>query len=321
MTIQTILVLLPVTDAHKKRLEAAAPGISILYGDPDSPGPEIAEADVLVGNIPVRLLAQAKKLQWLQSAGAGVEQFCRPGILPQGVLLSNATGAYGHTVAEHLFAMHLALLKNLQLYRDNQLSGLWRDEGAAGSVRGSTVVVLGLGDIGRRLAEMEHALGGHVIGVNRTLGEKPAYVDELFTSDALDSLLPRADCIVLALPSTAQTSGILDRRRLGLLKKGALILNGGRGSAIDTDALCDALESGQLGGAGLDVTEPEPLPAGHRLWGIPRALITPHASGGFHLPSTLDSIIEVVAENLELVLRGQPPATEVELATGYARKQ
>lgn len=187
------------------------------------------------------------------------------------------------------------------------------------SLRDSTVLVLGMGDIGGTFGQQCKALGAAVIGVRRSDTAKPDYADEVHLIDALDGLLPRADIVAVTLPGTEATRGLLDRRRIGLMRPGAVLLNAGRGYIVDTEALCDALECGALGGAGLDVVQPEPLPEGHRLWQIPTAIVTPHISGGWHLRETHTRVINIVIENLRRFLAGQPLKNQVDFATGYRK--
>ena len=136
-----------------------------------------------------------------------------------------------------------------------------------------------------------------------------------------DALLPEADVVALCLPGNSATRHTLDARRIGLLKRNAVVINVGRGSAIDTEALCDALYRGRIAGAALDVTDPEPLPADHPLWDAPNAVITPHISGGFSLPETLEQIVDIFAENLRRDAAGEPLLNLVDLRSGYRAKE
>ncbi len=162
-------------------------------------------------------------------------------------------------------------------------------------------------------------MGAKVVGVRRADTTKPDYVDEVHLTRDLDALLPQADIVAVTLPGTEATRNLLDRRRIGLMKPGAILLNTGRGCIVDTEALCDALECGALGGAGLDVVQPEPLPAGHRLWRIPTAVVTPHISGGWHLKETHTRVVNIFAENLKRFLAGEPLKNQVDFATGYRK--
>ena len=318
---QTIVtVLIPTQERHRRLLEASAPDFSFHYSSPEAvTQEELDHTDILIGNPPQGMLHGSPRLQWLQCNSAGVEPFLQPGVLHSKTLLTNATGAYGLAISEHMLGMLLEISKKLHLYRDAQHQHQWQSLGQVRSIEGSTVLVLGMGDIGGEFARRVKALGAHVIGVRRTDTRCPDYADEVHLTADLDQLLPLADVVAVSLPGTRETAGLLDRRRIALMKEGAVVLNVGRGSIIDTEALCDALESGHLGGAGLDVTDPEPLPVGHRLWDIPNAVITPHISGFYHLPETLERIVRISAANLKAYTEGLPLKNLVDFSTGYRK--
>lgn len=318
---QTIVtVLIPTQERHRRLLEASAPDFSFHYSSPETvTQEELDHTDILIGNPPQGMLHGSPRLQWLQCNSAGVEPFLQPGVLHSKTLLTNATGAYGLAISEHMLGMLLEIFKKLHLYRDAQHQHQWQSLGQVRSIEGSTVLVLGMGDIGGEFARRVKALGAHVIGVRRTDTRCPDYADEVHLTADLDQLLPLADVVAVSLPGTRETAGLLDRRRIALMKEGAVVLNVGRGSIIDTEALCDALESGHLGGAGLDVTDPEPLPVGHRLWDIPNAVITPHISGFYHLPETLERIVRISAANLKAYTEGLPLKNLVDFSTGYRK--
>lgn len=239
--------------------QEALPGQPVTQEDVDW-------AQVILGNVPAAMLHGSPALEWLQTNSAGVEPYIQPGVLAGDTLLTNATGAYGLAIAEHMLGMLLMLFKKLDIYHANQEKQLWHMEGKVRSLAGAKVVVVGLGDIGGEFAKRVKALGGYVIGVRRADARKPEYADELVLAERLDEVLPVADVVAVCLPGTEHTRNLINRERIGLMKKDAVLMNVGRGFVVDTEALCDALESGSLGGACLDVTEPEPLPAGHRLW-------------------------------------------------------
>lgn len=316
----TVTVLIPVEERHKKILENAAPEYRFCYRSPETvTQEELDQSDILIGNPPASLLHGSPRLKWLQCNSAGTEPFLQPGVLHPDTLLTNATGAYGLAISEHMLGMLLELFKKLHLYRDAQHLHQWKSLGRVRSIEGSTVLVLGMGDIGGEFARKVKALGATVIGVRRTDTRKPDYVDELYLTEELDRLLPRADVVAVALPGNGETAGMLNRKRMESMKEGAVLLNVGRGVIVDTEALCDALESGHLGGAGLDVTDPEPLPENHRLWNFPNAVITPHISGFYHLPETLERIVRISAENLEAYRSGKPLRNQVDFSTGYRK--
>lgn len=336
-----VLVTLPCEPRHARLLREAGPECEFRFkgagalrdhqgligGQPfrelldEGPltGEDAAWAQVILGNPELTLLREAFQLEWLQTNSAGVEGYLKPGVLRPGVLLTNATGAYGPAISEHMLAMLLGLMKKLELYRDAQRAERWGSLGAVSSLCGATVLVLGMGDIGGEFGRRCKALGAYVIGLRRTDTSKPDYADEVHLTGELDDLLPRADVVAVTLPGTEATRNLLGRERLEKLKPGAFLLNVGRGYIVDTEALCDLLETGHLAGAGLDVTEPEPLPAGHRLWSIPAAVVTPHISGFYHLKETHERIVGICAENLRRYLAGEPLRNQVDFGTGYRR--
>ena len=318
---EKILIVLPVEERHREMFKKAAPEAELIYclADQVTKG-QAQEANVIIGNVPRGYLKDSPNLRWIQLNNAGTEGFCDPGVLPEGTLLTNASGAYGMAISEHLIAMLFMIQKHLGVYRDQQKEHLWIKQEPMLVTEGSTVLVLGLGDIGSTFARKMKAMGSYVIGVRRTLREKPDYVDELYTMDALSRLLPRADVVALSLPGYAATRGVIGKEELDRMKPGAVLLNVGRGTAVDTNALSDALYAGKLAGAGLDVTDPEPLPADHPIWDAPGALITPHVSGGYALKPTLEKILALSARNLERYEKRETLENMVDLTTGYAKR-
>ena len=207
----------------------------------------------------------------------------------------------------------------MDLYMKNQIDHEWKEEGSVTSIWNSTTLVAGLGDIGSEYAKRMKALGSHVIGIRRNVADKPDFIDELYTMDQLDEVLPKVDFAVFILPSTPATHHIMDERRLRLMKPGSYLINAGRGDAVDCVALNKVLrEGGALAGCALDVTEPEPLPADHPLWDAPRTIITPHSAGKFHLQETFERIVRITGENLEKYLDGEKDKmrNQVDVKTG-----
>lgn len=327
------LVTIPTGERHRNLLQQAAPGWEFRFRGTDTlvcapqealPGQPVTQEDVdwaqvILGNVPAAMLHGSPALEWLQTNSAGVEPYIQPGVLAGDTLLTNATGAYGLAIAEHMLGMLLELFKKLELYRDAQKSGAWQSQGAVKAVYGSTVLVLGMGDIGGEFAARCKALGAKVIGVRRSPRPCPEYADEVHLLEDLDSLLPQADVVAITLPGTDATRGLMSRERLAKMKEDAVLLNVGRGFIVDTEALCDALERGHLSGAGVDVTDPEPLPPTHRLWNIPTAVVTPHISGFYHLRETHERIVGIFLENLRHFQAGEPLRNLVDFATGYRK--
>jgi len=316
--LKNILVLIPVNDEQKKLLEQKAPGASFVYSDVKKLDAALVQnANIIIGNPPIDLVKNSKNLELLQLQSAGVGEYAAEGVLPDHVILTNASGAYGLAISEYMLGVLLSLYKKLHLYRDNQAEGNWTYLGKVKSIYNSTALIIGLGDIGGEFAKKLKALGAYTIGIRRKDSNKPDYLDELYFMDKLEELLPRADIVSLSLPATQHTNRIINEKTLGLMKRDAVLINVGRGNAVETEALCDALESGRLLGAALDVTDPEPLPKDHRLWRIKNAIITPHVSGGFSLKETHDRIVNIAAYNIEAFFNGRSLMNVVDKAEGY----
>lgn len=315
-----ILVVTPFLEKHKKLLEQAAPGCEFIY----CPASEVTaalmeETDILIGNVPPDRIGSSARLAWVHLASSGADAYVKPGVLRPGTRLTCSTGAYSKAVAEHAFAMTLMLQKKLHLYRDNQSKASWWDMGDVVSIADSVVAVIGLGEIGLHYARMAKALGACVIGVKRRVGACPTGVDEVHTMEALDETLARADVVMSVLPETELTHHLYTRERFAAMKPTAVFINVGRGGAVASEVLHDALTGGQIAAAGVDVTELEPLPGDSPLWTLPNLLITPHISGDFHLPDTLDRVADIAAGNLAAYLGGAELLNQVDFETGYRK--
>ena len=316
-----VLVLFETDPAFRRELEAVfGSGYRIIFNEKEDTGSIDAETagnlTVIFGNPGAAFLELCPRLKWLQLQSAGTNGYME-GQVKDTVQLCCATGGYGHAIGEHMVGLTFELLKKLHLYRDEQAAGRWQGRGQVLSIQGAVVLVIGLGDIGSQYARRMKALGSYIIGVRRTAHAKPEYVDELLLPEQMEEALPRADVVALSVPGLKATTGLIGRAQLAKMKKGAVILNVGRGFSIDTEALCDALESGALGGAGLDVTDPEPLPPGHLLWKLENAVITPHVSGGRNMIETGQYIMKLNLENSRRFVRGEVLESLVDFKTGY----
>lgn len=312
-----VAALIARTKEQQSYLLEAHPDVEFCFGV-ELNEENIGQFDCILGNPKPGLLKHAKQLKMIQLWSAGVDGYTDPGIYgSQNVILCNASGAYGLAISECLVSMHLCIQKHLHLYRDNMHANLWRDQGMVKSIMDSTVLVVGTGDIGNEYAKRVKDMGAKVIGVRRTMKPMPELYDEMYTTEQLDEALPKADCVALCLPGTEKTKGIMGEKQLRLMKKGAILLNIGRGTAIDQVALKAVLDDNHLLGAAIDVTDPEPLPADSPLWGCKNLLITPHVTGGGHLQATTDTILQIATSNLGYVKRGELPPRVVNLQEGY----
>lgn len=315
-----ILVTIPLEEEHKRKIENIASDAEVIYITPDKAERSIVqEAEIILGNVPIDAVRGSKNLKWMQLNSAGANQYTEEGVLLEGTILTNATGAYGLAIAEHMLGMVLNLQKKLHLYVENQKNHMWKDEGSVTSIYGSKTLVVGLGDIGGEFAMRMHALGSKVYGVRRNKSEIPDYLQNIYQLDMLDDILHEFDIVALSLPETKETKNLFDGQKFDKMKKGAILLNVGRGSTVHTADLCDALNSGILGGAGLDVVDTEPLPTESPLWDAKNLVLTPHVSGGYHLKETLERIRKISIENLESYYNKAPMKNLVDFKTGYRK--
>lgn len=302
---RTVLINTPVEERHRRMLEEAAAGRCRLVYAQDGQD-ALAEAEAVLGAVPPADLTRAGKLQWFHLVWAGTDRY-KPSDFPAGAIFTNGSGAYGVMVAEHMMACILSLLRQLPHYAARQRDHDWNQAGQEGTLEGRTVLILGTGDLGTALAKRLRGFDCRILGVRRKAEPAP-YFDEIHTMADLDELLPRADVVACALPGSPETAGLLNRDRLLRMKPGAVLVNCGRGSLLDTEALVEVLNQGRLGGCALDVTNPEPLPADNPLWDMENVILTPHVAGiSFgHLPETEDKIYRLAAENLSRWLDGRP---------------
>ena len=317
---KNILVTIPVREEHKARIDAIAEGCSVSYVPAGQvTEAQVAEASVIIGNVPAKMIKASERLELMQLSSAGADPYLPAGVLAASTVLCNATGAYNRTVSEHAVALTMMLMKKLHLYRDLQRQSRWEDLITAMSPAGAVVLVVGLGEIGLQYAKIMKAMGAYIIGVKRRAGECPEGIDELVLTDEIDSVLPRADVVFSILPNTKQTVHFYTAERFRLMKETAVFINCGRGNAVDGYVLLEALREGQISSAALDVTEPEPLPSDHPLWQQENAVITPHVAGTYHIPYTLECIVDIACENLAHWMNGEEYCNVVDLETGYRR--
>ena len=254
-----------VCDSREEAL-AALPGARAAYGTLD---PE--------------LLARAPELEWLACPAAGPQpSFYFPELVASDVTVTNVRGVYSDHIAVHIMAFVLAFARRLHIYLPNQFRGQWSGESErsdATYLPRTTALIIGVGGIGAETARHCAYFGMHVIGTDPRVEAAPDGVDELYPPEALDDHISRADFVILTVPQTPQTQRMMDRTRLRKMKASAVLINVGRGTNVVLDDLAEALDTGTIGGAALDVFEEEPLPAGHRLWRAPNFLMTPHVAG------------------------------------------
>jgi phosphoglycerate dehydrogenase-like enzyme len=254
------------------------------------------------------LLEKAPKLRFVQSISAGTDQYGKDALRARGIRLASAAGVNANAVAEHAIALLLALARLLPEAVRNQERRFWR--GMIGALdrreqelAGKTLLLVGLGRIGGRIAALAAALGMRVVAVRRDPAAGAAGAHEVHGLDALDRLLPTADVLLLACPLTPETENLVDARRLALLEPGALFVNVARGRCVVEEALVEALASGRLAAAAIDVAREEPLPPDSPLWTAPNLLVTPHTAG--ETRAYEDRVLDLLLENLARLRRGE----------------
>lgn len=309
------------SDEHLADIAELAPNITIVSGlDRETAVAHAGRADGVDAHLlSSAFLEAAPDLRWAQSWSAGVERYLRiPELMARDeIVLTNMKGMYGPVIAEHVFAMMLSMTRDLEFYMDAGRRGVWErgDGSAMGALHGRTMLVVGLGGIGSEIAMRAHAFGMRVLATVRIERPAPPYVDVLGTAKDLNDLLPEADVVVLAVPLTDETRHMINRETLGMMKDGAWLANISRGMVVDTDALVEALDSGTVGAAFLDVTDPEPLPEGHPLWGRDNVLITPHVAARAELSA--DRRWALMRENMRRFSAGEPLLNVVDKEVGY----
>ena len=270
------------------------------------PDEVLARAEVLMNYGDKSQIAPAKNVRYIHTISAGIDGYidevdrCHGSALP----VTNGAGVYSDAVGEHVIALLLAVVHGIVPSVRNMAEKQWPAIPMLGNVNGKTIAVLGTGDIGNNAARICAAMGARVLGFKLHACEPfPPYAQIYTGDDGLDALLPQADAVLVCLPGSPFTKDMLDARRIGLMKPGSVLINIGRGSIVNTEALMAALRSGHIAAAGLDVTDPEPLPPDHPLWDCPNLLITPHISG---LGASKQKHAEWFAENLRAYLEGRP---------------
>lgn len=305
-------------DAEVASFRAAAPSLNIVVADDKGRVmKEVADADGIIGTINPDILKAAKNLKWVQVHMAGVESVLTPEMRGSGVILTNCKIAQGPEIGDHAMAMLLAFTRELHRIIPRRTKEEWlRTEYRPIELLGKRAVVIGVGGLGANIASRARAFGMHVTGLDpREIPPGPV-VDAWYPPDRLDEVLPTVDVVFVAAPSTADTEKMLGAKQFALMKRTAYLIAVSRGRLFDMDALVKAIESRQIAGAGIDVTDPaEPLPPGHPLWKFENVIITPHIAGrsdGEH-----ERYMTIFRENLRRFAKGEPLINVVDKQKGY----
>ena len=308
-----MVLLPPYTEPDwPERIAEAVPGAVVeLFDRPEDAADAIVEADAAYGTVPPELFTRATKLRWICAplAGLGPDWF-HPALVASDVAVTNMRGIYNEHLAGHLMGFVLAFSRRFDVFWPRQQAREWHRGERMIDLASSTAVIVGVGGSGAEAARLCQAFGMHTIGVDPRTSACP-HLDELVGSDQLDDVLPRADFVLITAPEAPSTIGMFDRGRFERMKPTAYVCNIARGRLVVTDDLVAALQDGLIAGAGLDVVDPEPLPADHPLWTMPGVLLTPHvAIAG--APGWYERRTAIIVENARRFAAGEPLMNQVD---------
>ncbi|MCC9602713.1 D-2-hydroxyacid dehydrogenase [Stieleria sp. JC731] len=314
-----IVLCYPVGERHIKQIRAAAPDYEVINAGQEKIDELLPTAEIFIGHakVPVNWdrVLDAGKLRWIQSSAAGLDHCLVPGVIANDqITVSSASGLFAPQVAEQTFSLLFGVIRRAPLFfraeRKREFVRLPTDD-----LRGKTVGIVGLGGNGRALARMLSPWDVRIVATDYYPVDCPPEVDELWPADELDVLLEQSDVVILALPLNRSTRGLFDEERFSKMKRGSYLINVARGAIVQEAALCAALESGHLAGAGLDVTEVEPLPEDSLLWDDPKVMISPHV--GAQSNRRVDDSTNMTAINLKRYQAGLPVYNRVDKQLGF----
>jgi D-3-phosphoglycerate dehydrogenase len=313
-----IVVCYPIEKRHYEQLAAAAPGHEVVDAGQERIATELLEADIFCGHAKVPVpwpdVVRRGRLKFIQSSAAGLDHCLTPEVIAAPIQVCSASGLFADQVAEQTLALLLGLLRGLPVFfRAAQKKEFIRRPTL--DLHGATIGIVGLGGNGRRLAEVLKPFRTRIIATDMYPVDKPDCVDELWPADALPRLLADSHIVILCVPFNAQTDGMIGAKELSLMRRGAVLINVARGQVLREAPLVAALEAGHLAGAGLDVTEIEPLPVTSKLWDRSDVIITPHV--GAQSFRRVDDTTDLIAENLRRYLANEPLYNLVDKTRGF----
>lgn len=278
---------------------------------------DLVDSDIVFGRIPPELLIELPKLKWLHLASAGANGMTDKALYAnKSTVVTKSSGTFGVPIAEHIVGMMIALARDFGRYYKAQFDGVWDgDFPNLLDISDSTVLIIGLGDIGTQVSRVLSGFGCKLIGMRRDASKPHEVISEVYGTANLHEVLPRADYVLICTPGTPETDKLFGREEFEIMQRSAILINIGRGMVIDSEALAVALSEGKIQGAGLDVTDPEPLPKGHPLWSAPNLLITPHVSAATSV--TTQRRARVFINLLKRYVTGQELYNLVDFDAGY----
>ncbi len=310
-----IVLCPPVSEALCEQVRRTAPGAEVVMAPMDEAPAVVGDADVIFGMYTEEIIRAAENVRWIQTTSAGMDMLMDiPGVREGRFKLSNASGLHALQVAEHAWALTSALFRGLHVYIRNQIECEWKGAPIR-DLYGATAGIVGFGGIGRRYARLASGFDMRILALDVQQPETPDYVDALWGTEQLEELLSVSDVVFIACPCTPQTERLIDAHAFCLMKNSAFLVNTARGPIVDEAALIDALRSGEIAGAGLDVFENEPLPATSPLWQMENVIITTHSAGvSSYRP---ERTVDFFCENLRRFMAGEPLLNETDRNLGY----
>ena len=313
-----IVLCYPVEKHHIQQIAAAMPGAEVVDAGQERIAEELLSADIFCGHAKVPVdwdaVVRGGRLKWIQSSAAGMDHCLVPAVIDSEISVTSASGVLADQVAEHTIALMTCWFRSMPVFFHAQQKKEYIRRPTR-DLTGRSVGIVGLGGVGRRTAEVLAGFRTRILATDMFPVDKPDCVEALWPADRLDEMLGQVDIVMLALPLNETTRGMVNAEVFAKMKPGSLLVNMARGPLVDHAALLDALESGHIAGALLDVTDPEPLPPDHPLWQIPNVIITPHVAGGSD--RTFERLFLVVRENLRRYVNGEPMLSVVDVGRGY----
>lgn len=318
-----LLISFDLPDAYVKKIQGVSADVKVLQSSDEKELLHLVEnvGILFAGAFSLEIFLKAKNLKWIQTVGAGVNRFLFPEVVKSHVIITSAGGVHPIPISEHVIGLMLSLCRKLHFFIRNQMERKWERNGAElmGQIEelpGKTVGIMGLGRIGSEVAKKTKCLGMKVIATKRNpTVSKPIYVDKLVNPENLKELLAESDFVVLTLPLTKETEGMIGEAQLRSMKRTSYLINVARGKIIQEDKLIQALKEGWIAGAGLDTFETEPLPNNSELWTMKNVIITPHVAGS--TPHYFERLTNIFCENLNRFINNEPLINVVDKTTGY----
>lgn len=313
-----IVLCFPVDSRHVEQIQAVVPAFQVLNAGQERIAELLPEADIFCGHakvpVPWEQVVSAGRLQWIQSSAAGLDHCLVPSVIASDIPVTSASGLFAPQVAEQTLAILLGMLRSMPTFHAAQRAREFVRR-PTDELLGKTVGIVGFGGNGRRIARVLSSFDVRLVATDKFPERCPDYVESLWPAEELERLLSASDIVVLCVPLNEETHHFIGARQLSAMRPGSLLINVARGPVVDESALAEALQSGHLGGAGLDVTEVEPLPESSPLWDMKNVVITPHV--GAQSARRVDVTVDFFCENLQRFLAGKPLRNLVDKRLGF----